>query len=224
MSGIPHLQDNRLRLLFLLIGLVLVTVGKAEAHSSRSASYNATGLEIPSMSHGAMLVLDDYYGAILRLADEAKESDPVFRKLKNYAQIQNYYCLWGLIPGAISDEASPFNECSHAYLSGARMLLLQMRGMPSVQAAASDMISTVDAEMVLRGSAFILCEYSAKPFYTGGFITPHWEKLGTHAPSCLFFISPIPLILLFWLVGRKVHRSRVIYARRADKHSPLDSL
>ncbi|WPE22728.1 hypothetical protein [Shinella zoogloeoides] len=84
------------------------------------------------MSHGALLVLDDYYGAILRLADDAKESDPVFRKLKNYARTQNYYCLWGLVPGAISDEASPFNECSHDYLSGARMLLLQMRGMPSV--------------------------------------------------------------------------------------------
>lgn len=182
-----------MRLLFLL-ALVLMTAGEAAAHSSRATSANATGLAIPSMTHGALVVLNDYYGAILALADQAKESDPVFRKLQNYARIQNYYCLWGLAPRAIADEASPFNECSHAYLSAARMLLLHMRDLPSVQASANGMISRIDAEMVHSGSALILCEYSADPFYTSGFITPHWEKLPGHAPSMAAALSPLPAL------------------------------
>ena len=191
-----------MRLLFLLIGLALMA-GQAEAHGNRAASYNATGLAIPSMSHGALLVLDEYYGAILRLASQAKESDPVFRKLENYARIQNYYCLWGFAPRAIADEASPFNECSHAYLSAARMLLLHMRDMPSVGAAAGDMISTVDAEMVRRGSALIQCEYSGEPFHTGGFITPHWEKLPSHPPSLIAALFPLPLVLGYAFLRRR---------------------
>lgn len=183
-----------LRLLALLAGLVLF-VGQAEAHGSRAASYNATGIAIPSMSHGALLVLDEHYRAILDLADGAKESDPVFRKLRNHTRIQNYYCLWGLAPRAIADEESPFNECSHAYLSAARMLLLHMRDMPSVRAGASDLVSVVDAEMVRRGSALIQCEYSAEPFYTGGFITPHWENLASHRPSLVAALSPPVLVL-----------------------------
>lgn len=191
-----------MRLLFLLVGLALM-VGQAEAHGNRAASYNATGLAIPSMSHGALLVLTDHYGAILSLADQAKESDPVFRKLKNYARIQNYYCLWGFAPRAIADETSPFNECSHAYLSAARMLLLHMRDMPSVRAEAGDMVSAIDAEMVRRGSALIQCEYSAEPFYTGGFITPHWEKLAGHTPSLIAALSPLPLVLCYVFLRRR---------------------
>jgi len=191
-----------LRLLFLLVGLALMA-GQAEAHGNRAASYNATGLAIPSMSHGALLVLTDHYGAILSLADQAKESDPVFRKLKNYARIQNYYCLWGFAPRAIADETSPFNECSHAYLSAARMLLLHMRDMPSVRAEAGDMVSTIDAEMIRRGSALIQCEYSAEPFYTGGFITPHWEKLAGHTPSLIAALSPLPLVFGYVFLRRR---------------------
>lgn len=195
-----------MRLLFLLIGLALAA-GQAEAHGSRAASYNATGLAIPSLSHGALLVLDDYYGPILRLADRARESDPVFRKLRNYARIQNYYCLWGLAPRAIADEASPFNECSHAYLSAARMLLLHMRDMPSVEAAAGEMISTVDVEMVRRGSSLIQCEYSAEPFHTGGFVTPHWEKVADHGPTLAAALSPVPVMLAFAVLRRKSRRA-----------------
>ena len=179
-----------LRLVLLLLFLS-TAAGPALAHSSRASSANATGLAIPSLSHGALAVLDEYYGAILDIAAKAKESDPVFRKLENYARIQNYYCLWGMAPRAIADEASPFNECSHAYLSAARMLLLHMRAMPSVAATAGDLASTIDAEMTRRGSALILCEYSEEPFYTGAFITPHWENAIEHKPTLLAAVSPL---------------------------------
>lgn len=177
--------------LLLLLSFMVAASGPALAHSSRASSANATGLAIPSMSHGALAVLDEHYGAILDIAARAKETDPVFRKLENYARIQNYYCLWGFAPRAIADEASPFNECSHAYLSAARMLLLHMRGMASVAAPAGDLASVIDAEMVRRGSALVLCEYSEEPFYTSAFVTPHWENAITHRPTLLAALSPV---------------------------------
>lgn len=192
-----------MRLLFLL-SFMVAACGTALAHSSRVSSFNATGLAIPSLSHGALAVLDEHYGAILGIAAGARESDPVFRKLENYARIQNYYCLWGLGPRAIADEASPFNECSHAYLSAARMLLLHMRAMPSVAAAAGDLVSTIDAEMIRRGSALILCEYSEEPFYTSAFITPHWENAIEHKPT--LFAAASPLLAVAGLVFLRLRR------------------
>ncbi|MGE6786414.1 hypothetical protein ACQKGL_28230 [Ensifer adhaerens] len=192
-----------MRLLFLLLILVAPAL-QAHAHSSHSASYNAIGLAIPSMTHGALDVLDDHYAAIVGIADQAKESDPVFRKLKNYTRIQYYYCLWGIAPRAISDEASPFNECSHAYLSGARSLLLHMRQMPSVTEAAGRLASAIDIEMVHRGTALVLCSYSAAPFFTGAFVTPHWENVTTHSPTlvaavCFFaLVAGVLFTGVFW--------------------------
>ncbi|MGB3874420.1 MAG: hypothetical protein WA980_01060 [Shinella zoogloeoides] len=190
----------------LLLLLFLAVLGaEAYAHGRRASSSDITGLAIPSMSHGALLVLEDHFGAILALSDRAKESDPVFRKLKNYTRIQNYYCLWGMAPRAVADEESPFNECSHAYLSGARMLLLHMRDMPSVSTPAGELVSRIDAEMVERGSALVQCAYSDEPFYTGDFITPHWENVAGHRPTLFAALSPV-LAVLGLVAGRRVIR------------------
>ncbi len=115
-----------------------------------------------------------------------------------------YGRVGSLSPRALEDEASPFNECSHAYLSAARMLLLHMRDMPSISAEANDMVSVIDAEMVRRGSALIQCEYSADPFYTGDFLTPHWEKLVEHRPSLIAALSPLVLVLGFAFLRRRL--------------------
>ena len=48
-------------------------------------------------------------------------------RLEDYLSLQSFACLWGLVPGSVTDEASPFNECSHAYLAAARALLLHLR-------------------------------------------------------------------------------------------------
>ena len=38
-------------------------------------------------------------------------------RLEDYLSLQSFACLWGMVPGSITDEDSPFNECAHAYLA-----------------------------------------------------------------------------------------------------------
>jgi hypothetical protein len=38
-------------------------------------------------------------------------------RIENYVNLQSFACLWGLVPGSLKDEGSPFNECAHAYLA-----------------------------------------------------------------------------------------------------------
>lgn len=98
-----------------------------------------------------------------------------------------------MAPFAISDEASPFNECSHAYLSAAKQLLLHMRDMPSLSAEADALTSIIDTEMTREGLAFIGCEYSGDVFYTSEFLTPHWEMVQQHRPTLLMASTPLLL-------------------------------
>lgn len=156
--------------------------GMAAAHSNRPVA-SGSGLAFPSASHGELVVLSAYRGEILGLARSVVDTDPDFRRLMNYAAIEFSYCGWGLAPGAIGDEASPFNECSHAYLSAERALLLHMRGMPSVAEKAGELASRIDAAMVLNGASLIGCVYSGEGFNTADFVTPHWENVWTHGPS-----------------------------------------
>jgi len=183
----------RLAVAFLLLGLAATA---AEAHGRRLPSLNATGLEIPSSSHGELLVLYAYYPDIIALADAAKTTDPPFRKLSNFARIQRYYCAWGMAPYAIRDEASPFNECSHAYLSAAKQLLLHMRGMPALMVEAEALVSAIDEEMVRKGVAFIGCQYSGEVFYTSEFMTPHWELVPQHRPTLLAASLPLAVLAI----------------------------
>lgn len=178
------------RLAFTFLALALLG-GGAEAHGRRLPSLNATGLEIPSSGHGELIVLSRYYRDISALADRYGTSDPTFRKLANYTRIQRSYCFWGLAPYAASDEASPFNECSHAYLSAAKQLLLHMRDMPALSEEANALVSTIDMEMIRKGLAFIGCQYSGEIFYTSEFVTPHWELVPGHTPTLLAASLPL---------------------------------
>ncbi len=69
-----------------------------------------------------MAVISGYRGAILDLAQRQTQTDPTFRRLYNHGNLQYTYCLWGLMPGSLMDEESPFNECSHAYLATTKAL------------------------------------------------------------------------------------------------------
>lgn len=162
---------------------ILLLPWSALAHSSRLSSSNPTGLPIPSLSHGEMAVLTGYRSEIRKLAGEVKFTDPTFRTLMNYGAIQFTYCLWGLAPGAIADEESPFNECAHAYLSADKALLLHMRGMANKSAGVDDLVSRIDVAMVKSGAAFIGCQYSGETFDTADILTPHWENIPGHHPS-----------------------------------------
>ena len=175
-GGIKHL------LRFILLFLAVLPVTDVLAHG-RSSSGPVSGIPVPNLSHGEMAVLTTYRSDIMGAAEKVKHTDPSFRRLQNYAAIQYSYCLWGAVPGTITDEASPFNECAHAYLAAAKALLLHMRTMPGAAPAIAELVSEIDREMVQTGAAFIGCQYSGGSFNTAGVVTPHWENLPAHMPT-----------------------------------------
>jgi hypothetical protein len=171
-----------LRVIATIFALLLVNLSAA-AHGRMAASASRAGVNIPSLSHGEMAVLDTYRGEILDIAAGIKRTDPTFRTLLNYGAIEFSFCLWGVAPATIRDEDSPFNECAHAYLAAAKALLLHMRAMPGQGLRAGELVSRIDAEMAATGAAFIGCQYSAESFNAAEFVTPHWENLIGHRPS-----------------------------------------
>ena len=162
----------------------------ALAHTSRPVP-DTSGIPIPSLTHGQMAVIAKHRGEILDLAAHQESTDETFRRLMNYGAVQYTYCLWGLIPGSLRDEASPFNECSHAYLSAAHALLLHMRTMPGGDEAfllqVEALVSRIDAEMVRSGASLVLCEFSGETFNTASLIQPIWSGVPTHPPSLIAF-------------------------------------
>ena len=82
------------------------------------------GISIPSLTHGKMAVIRDNLPAIRALASARLGFDLTTWRLEDYLNLQSFACLWGIVPGAITDEDSPFNECAHAYLAAGRALLL----------------------------------------------------------------------------------------------------
>jgi hypothetical protein len=180
--------------LAIFLGLL---VSQASAHGNYVPS-NASGIPIPSLSHGEMAVVSQYRSRILLVAGQVNKTDPMFRTLLNFGAIEYSYCLWGTAPGAITDEMSPFNECAHAYLAAAKALLFHMRDMPEVSARADTLISDIDADVVRTGAALIGCRFSGETFNTADFVRPHWENLTQHRPTLyaigaglLLLISPV---------------------------------
>jgi hypothetical protein len=150
-----------------------------------------SGIAIPALTHGQMAVIADHRSEILDLAARQAHTDETFRRLMNYGAIQYTYCLWGLVPGSLRDEESPFNECSHAYLSAAQALLLHMRGMsgnsPSFQRDVEALASRIDADMVRGGASLVLCRFSGETFNTASLIRPAWSAIPSHPPSLIAF-------------------------------------
>ena len=175
---------------FLAIWQSLLIAIPAEAHSGSSAP-PPPGIQIPSLTHGQMAVIARYRGEILDLAQRQTVTDPTFRRLYNHGNLQFTYCLWGLMPGSIGDEESPFNECSHAYLATAKALLAYMATMPAAEGEAKALISDIDADMVRSGASWILCQYSGEAFSTGAVIEPRWRDMVFHAPSLAVLLVTI---------------------------------
>ncbi|MBP2443935.1 hypothetical protein [Rhizobium leguminosarum] len=179
-----------------------VPAENALAHS-RSASGSHAGLDIPEIAHGEMAVISDYRGRIIGLASRAVDTNEPFRRVLNYAEIQYSYCLWGRMPGTVSDEQSPFNECAHAYLAATKAVLLSMREMPREAVAAGEIISAVDADMVRRSLALITCRFSGEAFNTADVVKPRWSKVPFHAASMASLTGLAALFaLLVFALGR----------------------
>ena len=188
----------------ILLAIFLMLLGwpaSVAAHGGSSGSQ--AGIPIPSLTHGEMAVIAPYYGRMISLAESVSDTDETFRRVLNFAQIQRAYCLWGLMPGSVSDEESPFNECSHAYLAAAKAVLLQMRAMKVEKVPVDDLVSDIDTALVRNNLSLILCKFSGKSFNTADLIRPKLADIAYHAKS-LAAISSASLLVLagLWLGAR----------------------
>lgn len=173
----------RSRLLLLLLLLAVVSPFAALAHERSERPI--VGIAIPSLEHGQMAVYVRHWDAILDLAaSHPATRTEEFRRVLNFARIQKAWCLWGLAPRAIADEESPFNECSHAYLAAARMLLDAMRRGAPYDSPAERLGQAVDRELVLAGAP-VLCGLSGVRFDTASHVVPHWADIPGHPPSLI---------------------------------------
>lgn len=174
------------------------------AHGGSSGSQ--AGIPIPSLTHGEMAVIAPYYGRIISIAESVSDTDETFRRLLNFAQIQRAYCLWGLMPGSVSDEESPFNECSHAYLAAAKAVLLQMRVMKVEKASVDDLVSDIDTELVRNSLSLILCKFSGESFNTADLIRPRLADIVIHRKSLAVILSAGLLVLAGLWFGARAFR------------------
>ena len=166
--------------------MLMVASPPASAHRETPAG-SAAGLSIPSVTHGQMVVLAAHQAAILALAERHNPPDRDLLWLRAYVSLQVFACLWGLVPGSLESETSPFNECTHAYLAGSRALLLHLQSMPGDHTAADALRRTIDTEMLNNHASMILCRYSDEPFNTADVVFPQWSSLPADLPSLATF-------------------------------------
>ncbi len=172
-------------LIALIAALFMLASSASQAHriSTRSGPPPA-GVSVPSLTHGQMVVIRDNLPAIRALASARLGFDLTTWRLEDYLNLQSFACLWGIIPGSITDEDSPFNECAHAYLAAGRALLLQLAQEPSADHKSIDaLISKIEVEMLADGASMNLCRYSDEPFNTNAVIWPHWGMALSHPPT-----------------------------------------
>ena len=162
--------------------------GSAFAHrEATSGPAPADSIVIPSLSHGQMAVIANHRAAILDLAARQYPTDPTMRRLEGFINLQFFACLWGLVPGSVEDEDSPFNGCSHAYLAATRALLLHLETMPGDRTAVRALIAEIERDMLANNASLNLCRYSDQPFNTAERIAPRWREIPFHPPSAATF-------------------------------------
>jgi hypothetical protein len=202
-----------------LLALLLLSLplGRpASAHSSVPVG-PTSGIAIPGLSHGQMAVIARYRHRITTLAERQVRTDETLRRLLNYANIQFTYCLWGLVPGSVRDEDSPFNECSHAYLAATNALLVHLQRMKQNPEEVDRLISDIDADMVRNRTSFVLCRYSGEAFNTASFITPKAADVFSYPPIMMGFGVMMAVAAGSALGFRRPTRKRS--SRKSETHS-----
>lgn len=196
-----------LRLIALIVLLAGLSGTDASAHRA-DRQRDMSGIPITSISHGEMAIIDRHRADVFALAAKVQGSDPAFLTLVRYGELQFADCLWGLVPTSISDEESPFNECSHAYLAATKEVLFRMRTMPGLEREAGEIVSRISYEAALEGAAFVGCVYSGEGFNTADLVRPHWHDVPFHLPSLLalgaaFGLLPLVAFIASRLSSRK---------------------
>jgi len=185
-----------------------ITITPACAHHRGANDGPIRGVAIPAISHGEMPIVARYRSEILALAASQSVTDPTLRRLAGFISLQTFACFWGLVPGSLSDETSPFNECTHAYLAGARALLAHMTSMPGEQSAAKALDARMRAELANDPTSNVVCSNSAETFDSADVVGPDWQLVPAHMPTVLTFLLLIMVIAAgFLVVRRQLHRS-----------------
>jgi hypothetical protein len=148
------------------------------------------GISIPNITHGQMAIMAAHRAAILNLAARQMPTDPTMRRLESFINLQFFACMWGIIPGSLKDENSPFNECTHAYLAATRALLLHLQETTGGERTAAHALATrIEQEMLDDGASLVICRYSDEPFNTAEVIGPHWSRIPYHLPSLVTVVA-----------------------------------
>ncbi len=175
----------------------------ASAHHQKPNDGPIRGIAIAAISHGEMPVVANYRSQILDLAARQPVTDPILRRLSGFVSLQYFACFWGLVPGSLTDEQSPFNECSHAYLAGARALIAHMAAMPGNQSAAKELQERIKAEIAADPNAAAVCSNSSQTFDSADVIGPDWQLAPRHAPTVLTFSALAALFVMGLAVARR---------------------
>jgi hypothetical protein len=187
-----------IRLLSALAAVIaLLLTSPSEAHRiASSGGPPPNGIAIPSLTHGQMAVIADNLSSIRALAGSQIGLDMTTWRLEDYLNLQSFACLWGVVPGSIADESSPFNECGHAYLAAAQALLLHLRKAPGVDHdAVGALIGRIETEMLANGASLSLCRFSDEPFNTNQIIFPRWSEIPLHPPTAGFAAAVLTAIV-----------------------------
>ncbi len=190
--------------LWATFGLCLASASPGWAHHRDTPHVAATdGIVIPDLLHGQMAVIAANRAAILDLAARQTPTDRVMRRLETFINLQFSACLWGLVPGSLRDEDSPFNECAHAYLAATRALLLHLQGMPGDRAPARALMAAVELDMLRSQAALAMCRYSDEAFNTAEVIRPAWRDVPFH-PASLMSVLGLALAAIGcgWMAAR----------------------
>ena len=195
-----------------LIVVSILAITPACAHHQSATDGPIRGVAIPAMTHGEMPVVARYRSQVLDLPARQPVTDPTLRRLTGYISLQTFACFWGLVPGSIADETSPFNECSHAYLAGVKALLAHMTDMPGDQSAAKTLQARMDAQIAHDPTASAICSNSTQTFDSADIIGPDWQLALTHPPTVVTFAAVFGLIFgALAVAGRRrlVHRTAI---------------
>lgn len=164
--------------------LLFLQMSIASAHSLRIPK-DTSGLSVPALSHGQMSVISDYRSEIHSLAVWVAVKDRDIAKLLTFSREQYRRCLWGMMPASIEDEASPMNECSHAYLAADRSMLVRMKELPFWRDKALALYERIELAMIAQNSSVVLCVFSATDFNTASPVDPDWHDFLLHKPSLI---------------------------------------
>lgn len=199
MTGYHRTRARRCWLLPVTLLAIIATFASSRAHHQSTNQGATVGVSIPAIGHGEMLIIARYRSQILELAARQPRTDPTLRRLIGFVNLQHFACLWELVPGTISDERSPFNECAHADLAGVRASLAHMIAMPGDTSVARTLDARIAAALASDPVANVLCLNSNQGFDTGVVVGPDWHLAPAHLPTVATFAA-IMMLFAFVLI------------------------